>query len=69
MKTKHFLDEFKGNKVFAVWEVDDQGNKVGDYPLFSMGGKKAIALMNHLEDFKDFAKTSQADLERKGKKS
>lgn len=69
MKTKHFLDEFKGNKVFAVWEVDDQGNKVGDYPLFSMGGKKAIALMNHLEDFKDFANTSRVDLERKGKKS
>jgi hypothetical protein len=68
MKTKHFLDEFKGNKVFAVWEVDDQGNKVGDYPLFSMGGKKAIALMNHLEDFKDYVATSQVEQDRKGKR-
>lgn len=68
MKTKHFLDEFKGNKVFAVWEVDDQGNKVGEYPLFSLGAKKAIALMNHLEDFKDYVATSQVEQDRKGKR-
>ena len=65
MKTKVFLDEFKGNKMFAVWEVDDQGNKVGGYPLFSLGGKKAIALMNHLEDFKDFANSAKATYDSK----
>jgi len=68
MKTKVFFDEFKGNKMFAVWEVDDQGNKVGDYPLFSLGQKKAIALSNHLEDFKDFANSARATAEsKKGK--
>ena len=55
MKTKVFLDTFKGSKVFAVWEVDESGEKVGQYPLFSMGTKKAIALMYHLEEFKEFA--------------
>ena len=67
MMTKVFLDEFKGSKVFAVWEVDDAGNKVGQYPLFSMGGKKAIALMGHIEDFKEFANKSRLDLERRTK--
>jgi len=68
MKTKVFLETFKGNRMFAVWEVDDQGNKVGDYPLFSLGGRKAVALMNHLEDFKDFADTSRVELEKKAKR-
>lgn len=57
MKTKVFLDVFKGSKIFAVWEVDDNSNKVGQYPLFSMGSKKAVALMTHLEEFKDYAET------------
>ena len=68
MKTKAFLDDFKGHKLFAVWEVDEQGNKLGDFPLVSFGGKKAVALANHLEDFKDYANTSRVELERKGKK-
>mgnify|MGYP006267739391 CR=1 FL=1 len=54
MKTKVFFDNFKGHKMFAVWEVDESSNKVGQYPLFSMGAKKAIALMYHLEEFKDY---------------
>lgn len=66
MKTKVFLDEFKGNKLFSVWEVDENDNKVGQYPLVSMGGRKAIALLSHLEDFKDFAGTSAVELEKKG---
>ena len=68
MKTKVFFEEFKGNKMFAIWEVDDQGNKVGDYPLFSLGSRKAIALSNHLEDFKDFANSARAEAEKKARK-
>ena len=65
MKTKVFFDKFKGNDVFAVWEIDESGNKVGQYPLFSMGGKKAIALSNHLEELKDFADKFNNDLFKK----
>lgn len=54
MKTKVFFDTFKGHKLFAVWEVDDMDNKVGQYPLFSLGAKKAVALSKHLEEFKDY---------------
>ena len=67
MKTKIFLDEFKGHRLFAVWEVNEQGEKLGSYPLFSLGAKKAIALMSHLEEFKDYAKQSRVELERKGR--
>jgi hypothetical protein len=68
MKTKVFFEEFKGNKMFAVWEVDDQGNKVGQYPLFSLGSRKAIALSTHLEDFKDFANSARVEAEKKARK-
>jgi hypothetical protein len=40
--------------MFAVWEVDDSDNKVGQYPLFSLGIKKCKALAQHLQEFKDF---------------
>jgi muconolactone delta-isomerase len=67
MKTKSFFEKFKGKyPTFSVWEVDDSGNKVGDFPLFSMGTRKATALANHLEDFKDFVelvKNSEVKLE------
>lgn len=65
MKTKVFFDNFKGHRMFAVWEVDDQGNKVGQYPIFSLGAKKAVALSNHLEEFKDYVGSSRVELERK----
>lgn len=68
MKTKVFLEEFKGSKVFSVWEVDDAGAKVGQYPLVSMGARKAVSLMNHFEDFKQYAELSKSEAERKGKR-
>lgn len=57
MKTGVFLDQFKGSKIFAVWEIDDAGNKVGQYPLFSLGANKAVALMLHLEELKSYAES------------
>lgn len=68
MKTKVFFDLFKGHRMFAVWEIDDSGNKIGDYPLFSLGAKKAVALHNHLEEFKDFAVTAESNLKKEIKK-
>jgi hypothetical protein len=61
MKTKVFIDTFKGSKIFAVWEVDETYQKVGQYPLFSMGTKKAHALMLHLEEFKQYAENSSTE--------
>lgn len=67
MKTKVFFDIFKGYKLFTVWEVDDEEQKVGQYPLFSLGSKKAIALANHLEEFKDYVAACNADKKNRSK--
>lgn len=53
-KTKVFLDEFKGNEMFGVWEVDDDRNKVGAFPLVSFGKTKAQYLVEHIEELKEF---------------
>ncbi len=53
MNTKLFVDEFKGFKVLAVWEVDDNGLKKGDYPIISLRRKKLRAVVDHVEEIKD----------------
>jgi hypothetical protein len=55
---------FKGQRIFAVWEVDDQGSKLGQYPIFSLGPKKSIALGNHLEEFKSFIEECKKDQDK-----
>ena len=67
MKTKVFFDLFKGHRMFAIWEVDENENKVGQYPLFSLGTKKANALAFHLEEFKDYVDACKTE-ENRGKK-
>jgi hypothetical protein len=59
MRTKVFNEHFKGYPMFSVWEVDDNDQKVGSYPLFSMGSKKAIALLKHIDDFMHFAEKAK----------
>jgi len=65
MKSKVFVESFKGSNVFSVWEVDDSDNKIGQYPLVSLGEKKATSLMRHIEDFIEYAEKSRSNLERK----
>lgn len=52
--TKVFIDVYKGKKIFAVWKVDQHGNKEGKYPLISFGAKKAQAIIPHLPELNDF---------------
>lgn len=56
MKTKVFVDIFKGSKIFAVWAIDDNNQKLGQYPVFSMGAKKSTALIKHLDEFIEYAR-------------
>lgn len=67
MKTKVFLEKFKGYPVFAVWQVDDSDQKLGSYPLFSLGTNKAVALLNHIDDFTAFAKEAAFEQEIKNR--
>jgi hypothetical protein len=59
MNTKVFLETFKGHPTFSVWEVNEDGDKVGSYPVLSMGLKKAKALMSHIDQFAYFASSEK----------
>ena len=50
MTTKAGTDEYKGNKLFAVYNLEEDGN-IADRPIVSFGLRKAQALLNHLDDF------------------
>lgn len=59
MLTKVFQETFKGHKMFAVWKVDKDGEKVGSYPLISVGYKKAAALAAHAEELTKFVEDNK----------
>jgi hypothetical protein len=62
LSTKVFVEKFKGYDTMSVWAIDEAGNKVGNYPLFSVGTRKAAALARHLEEVKQFAAKGEASL-------
>ena len=49
-KTQVFFDQFKGEPIFAVWKVDDSGEKVGKYPIVSFGKGKGLEILKHFEE-------------------
>lgn len=53
-KTKVFIDSYKGKKIFAVWNVDEHGNKDGRYPVVSLGARKATELINNIDELNKF---------------
>lgn len=53
-ETKVFIEDFKGNKLLAIWEVDQDGNKVGAFPIISFGRKKAEAIVKHENEVKNW---------------
>jgi hypothetical protein len=59
MKTKVFYDEYKGHKLFAIWKVDEDGNKIGDKPEYSFGRKKAKVLAPHVGEISTFIEQNQ----------
>lgn len=52
MKTKVFDGKHEGTK--AVWEIDDEGEKVGNFPIVSMRKKKFKAILEHADELKEF---------------
>ena len=57
MKTKVFIENFKGHDLFAIYEVDDNDNKLKNTPFMSFGGTKANAIVAHMKELEDFAKS------------
>ena len=54
MAVKVFVEEFKGNKIFGIYEVDGAGNKSKQYPEISFGGRKAADLLENLQELEKF---------------
>mgnify|MGYP000129274383 CR=1 FL=1 len=55
-KTKAFEDKFKGHDIFAVWAVNEKGEKEGELPIIAMGKTKAEALAEHMEELESYVK-------------
>lgn len=62
MKTKVFFESFKGGPIFSIWEINDKDQKIGKYPLISIGLKKAALLVKHVKDLESFVKIQQKSL-------
>ena len=54
--TKVFVETFKGHAICGVWNVDENGQKIGKYPIVSMGLKKSIAVLEHQDAITNFIK-------------
>ena len=52
METKLFDGKHEGTK--SIWKVDEDGEKVGTYPIVSMGKKKIKAILEHADEMKEF---------------
>lgn len=77
-KTAVFVEDYKGKPTFGIWNVDSEGDKVGDYPLIAFGLKKAEAIMKHEAVLRDYVESGgqapdeddeeEAPVKRKAKK-
>lgn len=67
------LDKFKGQKQFAIWEVDKEtGKDVNSFPIISIGERKARAIMHclpALQEFVDEIKASKNEEKTSKKKT
>ena len=48
------IEEGKFEGTLAIWRTDEDGNKVGEYPIISCGKKKFKAILEHIEEIKKF---------------
>ncbi|EQC50091.1 hypothetical protein M899_2885 [Bacteriovorax sp. BSW11_IV] len=56
------VEEFKGNKIFKIFKVDDEGNEIEKYgTILSFGVTKAKYLLEHIDDIKKFVETYSKD--------
>lgn len=52
--TKVFFEEFKGSKMFAIFEVDENGEKTSQWPVVSFGKAKALEIDKHAQELQNF---------------
>jgi len=56
LKTEVETGEFKGNPVLTIHEIDKHGERV-KYPVLAFGKKKAQAILKHIKEIEEFAKS------------
>lgn len=61
-ETAAFVEKYKGNKTFGIWNVDEDGDKTGDYPLIAFGIKKAEAILEHIDELEEYVEQERARL-------
>lgn len=54
VKTVAEVGEYKGNELFQIWELDDEGQRKSEYPLVSLGAKKLEMIIKHIDEAKEF---------------
>ncbi len=54
MDTHTQVDEYKGKPIFAVYKTPADLEEKTEYPIVSMGVKKAKAILKHAEELKKF---------------
>lgn len=58
MKTIVEFSEYKGHPMLSIWKVDDDGKKIGEYPVISFGLGKAKAIVEHASAIEKFVVNS-----------
>ncbi len=59
------VEEYKGNKIFKIFKVDDQGQELEKFgTVVSFGLTKAKYILEHFDDIKKFVDTYSKDSEK-----
>lgn len=49
MSTAVFFSTFNKKPILEIWKLDENGQKVGTYPIISFGLVKANAIVEHMD--------------------
>jgi hypothetical protein len=56
------VEEFKGNKIFKIFKIDDEGNELEKYgTIVSFGVTKAKYILENIKDLEKFVETYSKD--------
>lgn len=67
MATKTFIDFFRGSEVLAIRHVDSDGEYNPDErPVVAFGKKKAKAILNHIDEIRDFVEKEEQKEKKNG---
>jgi len=50
MSSAIFFGTFNKKLILEIWKVDENGEKVGTYPIISFGLVKANAIVEHMDE-------------------